>query len=69
MAIQITQDGRRPSFWIMEENLFGPFRTLQDLIYIYTKFGEDTLIAGGDMAPKWNSTTRLAAEFYFRFQL
>jgi len=48
----------------MEESVFGPFHTLRDpIIYICTKFGEDILIGGGDMLPKWNSKKcSLAAE-------
>jgi len=33
-----------------EGSIFPPFHTLGDLIfYLYTKFGEDTLIDGGDI--------------------
>jgi len=35
----------------------------------HTKFGEDNLIGGGDMPPKWNSKKCfLTAEFCFHFQ-
>jgi len=37
----------------MEENVFGPLRRLEDpIIYVHTKFGEDSFIGGGDMPPK-----------------
>jgi len=52
-----------------EAKRIWPFRTLRNpIICTHTKFGEDILIGGGDMAPKRNSKKRpLAAEFYFRF--
>jgi len=49
------------------------FHTLATPFYthtVHTKFGEDTLIGRGNMAPKLNSKQRpLVADFYLQFQL
>jgi len=56
---------------LWRKRVFVPSRTLRDpIIYVHTKFGEDSLIGGGDVPPKRSSKKRpLVAEFYFRFQL
>jgi len=53
-AIELIGLGRCSPYSIFEESVFEPLHTLRDPTYVHTKFGDDTLIGGGDMPPKRN---------------
>jgi len=68
ITILVIQDGRRPPSWIFEENVFGPFYTLRDLIfYITPKLMKIYRSVAEICCQKKFEKRPLVAELYFRF--
>jgi len=69
MAIQIIQNGRRPLFWIMEENVSGHPARCGTPLSTYTPNLVKISSSAAEICPQNGIRTPLAAEFYFQVQL